>query len=321
MPAHPLFGSDGVIGNLREYVPLAIEDQRRIRCMKTVDHLGWNGSTTIEELCAALSGLSSLADPSSELVAQDIALLQHEGLPIVRDTADRWRIDATMPGFRLRLQRAEASAVWARCFAHSGLDGPSEPRIFSRELLAAVATLLSGLRMFQAGSEVMQDSVAGGSRLPLRFVTEPAKPLQVSRLIGEARLVYRRMRIVDLIESRNALDTGQIAAVLSMSHRTVHDDLNVLRHCGVGITFRRYCNQYQIAGLNSYLADHLTLPMAAALLVLFEPSNARHDFVADALPSSMGPKKLIESIRLIFASQAADLQELATNFRTSEAPT
>lgn len=310
-----------VIRKLREHLPLAVEDQRRIRCMKIVDHLGWNGLTTIEDLSAALSGLSGVTDASSELVAQDIALLQHDGLPIVRDSADRWRIDAVMPGFGLRLRRAEASVVWARCVAPSGFDDPSVPCIFSRELSAAITTLLSGLRRFQAGSEVMQDSVGGGSRFQLPFVTEPAKPLQVSRLIGEARLVYRRMRIVDLIESRKALNTGQLAAGLGVSQRTVHDDLNVLRHCGVGIEFRRYSNEYQIVGLNSYLTEHLTLPMAAALLVLFDPSHARHDIVADAFASGMGPKKMVESIRLIFASQAEDLQDLATSFRASEAPT
>lgn len=306
--------------NLKEQLPLAVEDQRRVRCTKIVDHLGWNGPTTIEDLSAALSGLSSITDASSELLAQDIALLQHDGLPIVRDSAHRWRIDAAMPGFGLRLTRAEASVVWARCVARGGPVGPSEPSVFVRELSAAVTTLLSGLRRFQSGSEVMQDSAGGGSRLQSPYVTEPAKPLPVSRLIGEARLVYRRMRIVDLIESRNALNTGQLATALGVSQRTVHENLNLLRQCGVGIKFRRRCHEYQIVGLNSYLADHLTLPMAAAVLVLFDPSNARHDIVPDALPSSMGPKKMIESIRLIFASQAVDLQDLAASFRASEAP-
>lgn len=311
----------GVIRKLKEHLPLAVEDQRRVRCMKIVDHLGWNGPTTIEDLSASLSGLSSITAASGELIAQDLAQLQHDGLPIVRDCADRWRIDAEMPGFGQRLTRAESSVVWARCVARGGPVDPSEPSVFFRELSAGVTTLLSGLRTYQPGSDVIQNLGSGGSQLRLPFVPKPAEPLEVSRLIGETRLAYRRMRIVDFIQSKIALNTSQLAAALGVSQRTVHEDLNVLRHCGMGIKFRRHRNEYQIVGLNSYLAEHLALPMAAALLVLFDPSNARHDILADALPSSMGPKKMIESIRLIFASQAADLKELATSFRASEALT
>jgi hypothetical protein len=178
--------------------------------------------------------------------------------------------------------------------------------------------LLSGLRRFHNGSEVMNAADGTASRAEVSRAVEPARRVQASELIGEARLLHRRLRIFDLIEGRKALNTRQLAAVLDLSQRTVHDDLNVLRCSGLGIKFCRRCQEFQTEGLNSHLAGRLTLPMAAALLVLFTPADGPHSSSHGAVAFSVGSEKLAKSIRLIFARQAEDLQELAASYGASE---
>ena len=286
--------------------------------MKIVQHVYWSGSTSLQELSAALAGLPGRIDTSATVVEQDIALLRRHGLPMGVDEAGRWRIDAVIPGFALRLTMAEASLVWAWCVARRSSDRPVAPCVPPGELSAAVATLLSGLRQFHKGSEVMNAADGTASRPEVVAAGEPERRVQASELIGEARLVYRRLRIFDLIEGRKALNTSQLAAVLDLSQRTVQDDLNVLRCSGLGIKFCRRWQEFETRGLNSYLADRLTLPTAAALLVLFTPTDEPHSSPHGAVAFGVASEKLAKSIRLIFARQAEDLQELAASYGASE---
>jgi predicted DNA-binding transcriptional regulator YafY len=283
-----------------------------------VEHVYWSGSTSLQKLSATLAGLPGISDTSATVVEQDIALLRRHGLPMSVDEAGRWRIDAVIPGFALRLTKAEASIVWAWCVARRSSDRPVAPCVSPGQLSAAVATLLSGLRQFHVGSEVMNAADGTTTRPEVVAAGEPERRLQASELIGGARLVYRRLRIVDLIEGRKAVNTSQLAAVLDVSQRTVHDDLNVLRCSGLEIRFCRRCQEFQTKGLNSYLAGRLTLPTAAALLVLFTSTDGPHRSPHGAVAFGVASEKLAKSIRLIFARQAEDLQELAVSYGASE---
>lgn len=302
----------------REHPPFTAEDERPVRRLKIVEHVYWSGSRSLQELSATLKGLSGITDTSANVVDQDIALLRHHGLPMSIDETGRWRIDAVVPGFALRLTKVEASVLWAWCVTHKSSDGPVAPCVFAAELSAAVATLLSGLQRFHKGSEVMGVVDGTTTRPDASHVGEPKRHLRGSELIGEVRLAYRRLRILDLIEERTALNTSYLAAVLDVSQRTVYDDLNVLRHSGLDIRFYRCSQEFQTKGLSSYLSEHLTLPMGAALLVLFTPTDAPHSSTHGVVPISVVSEKFAKSIRLIFARQATDLQELAASYRASE---
>ncbi len=307
-----------ITGDARMRSPFTAEDQRRIRCLKIVEHVYWSGTTSLQELSATLAELSGITETSVDVVEQDIAVLRHDGLPMSPDEAGRWRIDAVIPGAALRLTKAQASIVWAWCVTCRSSDQPVEGQVPPAVLSEAVAALQEGLRRFHKGSEVMNAASDATARPIISPAGGPEQRLQAFGLVGEARLVNRRLRILDLIEGRKALNTSRLVALLDVSQRTVHGDLNVLRYAGLKIRFCRRCHEFQTEGLNSYLAGHLTLPMAAALLALFEPTDARDGKIGGAVPFSLASKKLARSIRLIFARQAADLQDLVASYRASE---
>ncbi len=289
---------------------MAVEDERRVRCLKIVEHVYWSGSASSEQLSTTLAGLPDTRDTSASRVEQDIAVLRHDGLPMRVDEAGYWRIDAVIPGFAIRLTKAEASVVWAWLVAHGNSHRVAARSVSREDLSAAVATLLSGLRQFHKGSEVMNAAGDTAARRDVSRTGESKGRLQVSRLIGEARLVHRRLRVLDLIAGRRALNTSELATGLDVSRRTVHDDLNVLRRCGFEVKFSRRHQEFQIQGLNSYLADHLSLPMAAALLALFEPPDAPHLPSSGAVPWDMVSEKVARGIRLSFSRRAPSLQDL-----------
>lgn len=268
---------------------------------------------SLQEVSAKLEGLSGITNTSADVIDQDIALLRHDGMSMSIDETRRWRVDAAIPGFALRLTKAEASMVWAWSVAYASSDRPVAAGVSPAALGAAVRTLQAGLRRFHPGSEVMRAVDGTTPRPDIVTGCEREHRLQASELTGEARLVYRRLSVVDLIESRKALNTSQLAAALYVSRRTVHDDLNVLRGSGLAIRFCRRGQEFHAQGLNAFLARHLTLPVAAALLVLLKPAVERHDD-DDADPSNVASEKLAKSIQLIFARQAADLQELVASY-------
>ncbi|UCE61708.1 MAG: HTH domain-containing protein [Phycisphaerales bacterium] len=284
------------------------EVEQQVRCLKIVDSTYWLGSASLEELSALVAELSGITDASVSTVKRDIALLQRQGLPISVDGNERWRIDAEIPGFALRLTKAEASIVWAWCVACRSSGRPVAPYASSAALSTAVGTLLSGLRRFHGGSEVMNAASDVSTPPETSPSGEPKRRLEASKLMGEARLVYRRLRIFDLIESQKALNTIQIAAVLDVSRRTVHDDLSALRCSGLKIKFCRRSHEFRTEGLSSYLADRLTLAMAGALLVLFKSPNAPDSSTHGVVPFRVTSEKLAKSIRLMFMRRSEDLQ-------------
>lgn len=288
----------------------AAGEARRIRCIKIVKDVYWNGSASAQELCATLSGLPGITDTDASTVEQDLVQLQRQGLPISVSESGRWRIDATIPGFDLRLTKAEASVVWAWCIARGSSDLPLPAGSSSEEQSVAVSTLLSGLRQFHKGSEVMSTGTDNTTRTGVSNARAPVRRVQASELIGEARLVFRRLRIVDLIEDRKALNTTQLAAALDVSQRTAHDDLNFLRCSGFDIRFQRRFHEFRIEGLNSFLADHLTSPMAFALLDLLEPPNSSKRSKDRAATPRVALKKLQESIRVLVTRMTEDVPDL-----------
>lgn len=295
----------------------AVEDVRRTRCLKIVEHVYWSGSASSGELSVTLGGLSGTTDTSVHVIDRDIGELRRNGLPMSVDGAGRWRIDAMIPGFALRLTKAQASVLWAGCVACRSSDRLVAPRVCAAELSAAVAILLSGLRQFHRGSEVLGAADGATVGPEVSRGGEPERRIQARELTGEARLVHRRLRILDLIEGRRALNTGQLAAMLDISQRTVHDDLDALRRAGLELKFCRRSKEFQTKGLNSYLAGRLTLPTAAGLLTLFTPTDALHKNTDDAIVFNVASEKLTMGIRLQFARQADDLQELVKNFQAS----
>lgn len=303
--------------HVRKRLPFRAEDQRRIRCLKIAEHVYWSGSRSLGELSARLSELRGMTDTSPGVVEGCIALLRHHGLPMSIDETGRWRIDAVIPGFALRLTKAEASAVWASCIAYRSSDRPLAHQADSGALSEAVATLLEGLRRFHKGSEVMDAAGAAMAEPEASPAGKAERRLRACELTGEARQVHRRLRILDLVERQRATNTRQLAAVLDVSQRTIHDDLNVLRCSGLEIRFCRRSQKFQAQGLSLYLADCLTPPMATALLHLFTPPDAGRNGTSGAAQFGAASEKLAKNIRLIFARNAENLQELMASYRAS----
>jgi hypothetical protein len=92
------------------------EHDRFIRCLKIVEHTYWSGSASVRELAKAVGRLLIATSGTVSTVRRDVARLQSQGLPIVLDPAGNCRVDAVLPGFALRLTKAEGSAVLTWCF-------------------------------------------------------------------------------------------------------------------------------------------------------------------------------------------------------------
>ncbi len=247
------------------------------------------------------------------LLERDIDLLARLGLPIRIDADGCCRIDEVVPGFALRLTREEASAVWAWCVVRRGAAGSAKSEVPKETIAGAVAVLEEGLKIFHPSSEMMAHggiTRTGSERLDSE---QPPLTVSTSDLHGEARLVYRRLRIVDLIDSRTVLNSSELAAVLDVCQRTVHADLNALRQAGIEISYARNNNRYVRAGLNQYLAEHLDVWQAAALLMFFEaPEDAPN--MPDRAPAlQRAVRKLVRSIRLGFAGRENDLHALQSS--------
>jgi DNA-binding transcriptional ArsR family regulator len=134
---------------------------------------------------------------------------------------------------------------------------------------------------------------------------QPLKVLSTSKLRGEAQLVHRRLTIVDLIDSHKARGVEELAAALDVSHRTVHSDLTVLRHAVTNVRYCRDCREYAVMGLNRYLCEHLSLPMAEALWAFFQPSEDARD-VGASPALQQASRKLACGIRLILARRGEE---------------
>ena len=304
--------------NARNQSLYATPDERRIRCLKIAEHVYWSGSASVEELSATLAELAGVTDSTAGSVEEDIGLLSTQGLPICIGEGGNWRIEAVIPGFALRLTKAQASAVWGMCVASGELGEGLGQGASSATLSEGVATLLSGLKRFHKGSEVMTAVVSATSGVECPYRGEREEKLRASKLIGEARLVYRRLRIVDLVEGRTARNTEQLAAGLNVSHRTIHDDLSVLRCAGFEIGYSRRRQEYRAAGLNEYLGDKLSVSTAAALLVLWGASDASDAATRPPCAFEVASQKLSRSIRRLFAGQAEDLEKMAASYRVAE---
>ena len=280
-------------------------DGQAVRCLKITEFTYWNGSASLPELAASLAGLRPAVDVMPATLERDIALLARHGLPIEIAADGRRRIHGVVPGFALRLRRDEASAVWACCVARNLADVASKFKVSDATMADGVAVLEAALKRFHPGSEVIPESSSVLMASGEPQVAQPLNVLRTSKLCGEARLVHRRLRIVDLIESRKARGVEQLAAVLDVSHRTVHSDLTVLRHAGVDTRYCRDCREYAVMGLNRYLCGHLSLPMAEALWVCFQtPEDARDVGASPALQQAS--RKLACGIGLVLARRGEE---------------
>lgn len=283
------------------------EDEQSVRCLKVTDFAYWRGSASLTELTAACVGLRGAGDVNPSVLEQDIALLVRQGLPFHTTGDGRYQINAALPGFGLRLRKYEASALWAWCVAHRPVVGAPKREPPDASAADAIGVLEEGLRGFHSGAEVIDNA---GSMLSGSEGLQPAGAVRATDVHGEARLVYRRLRIVDLIERRTAVDIQQVAAALDVSYRTVHADLAMLREVGIDIQYVRGKHEYVVGGLNHYLSEHLTLPMAAALLAFLSPTNTTEASCAPSHVFQSASRKVTESIRLMFHSQEESLETL-----------
>lgn len=284
---------------------LSPEERRRIRCLKIIDSTYYSGGATVGELAEAMRESTAVTDADADIVQEDIALLQRGGLVMAFDSVGRWRIEAVVPGFALRLTAAEASMAWARGVAYASSTGPSARSASTEPLKEAVAILLSGLRHFHPNCLALTSDDCMLTQASAPDVCNVRSWPRLSDLTGEARLACRRLRIVDLLEKRRARNTGQLAAMLGMSIRSVHDDLNVLRRCGFDIKFRRFCHSFRLNGLNTYLAENLTPEAATSLLALFESPEDQDDKAQADSRSGSALLKLIDSLRLLLSCSSA----------------
>ena len=292
------------------------QEERALRCLRITDFTFWSGSTSLAALSASFAGLPTVTVPETALVERDIDLLARQGLPI-RIDANRWcQIYQVVPGFTLRLSKEEASAIWAWCVVRNGTAGSAKCEAPDKTIADAVVVLQEGLKIFHPGSEMMADGVTTWIESGRLDSEQPSRITLMSELLGEARLVYRRLRIVDLIDSRTALNISQLAAVLDVCQRTVHSDLTALRHVGIEITYGRDGSRYVRTGLNRYLAEHLNVWQAAALLVFFEAPEDAPDTPNRSPALRCAARKLVLSIRLGFAGQEQDLHALRRDYQS-----
>lgn len=280
-------------------------DEQAVRCLKITEFTYWSGSASLTELAASLARLRPAVDVTPATLERDVTLLARHGLPIEIAADGRCRIHGVVPGFALRLRRDEASAVWACCVARNLADVASKCKVSDATLADAVAVLEAALKRFHPGSEVIAESSSVLMASGEPQAAQPLKVLRATKLHSEARLVHRRLRTVDLIESCKARGVEQLAAVLDVSHRTVHGDLTVLRHAGVDTRYCRDCREYAVMGLNRYLCEHLSLPMAEALWAFFQtPEDVRDVGASPALQQAS--RKLACGIRLILARRGEE---------------
>ncbi len=104
------------------------------------------------------------------------------------------------------------------------------------------------------------------------------------------------------------MDVSQLAAALDVCHRTIHNDLALLRQAGLEVWYRRDRNAYVMKGMNRHLFDHLTPPMAEALLTFFQVSEVAPETGIPAPALWRASRKLTRSIRLILAGQREALE-------------
>lgn len=286
-----------------------VDEERSVRCLKIADFVYWHGSASPAELSAALSGLRTAIDTTRSVVERDLGLLTRHRLPIRVTPDGRYRIQGALPGFSLRLTKREASALWAWCLTHSHVAG--EPRLSDTTIADAVIVLQSGLRRFHPGSEVIASTEESGPEFEGMQPAERLEVMPASDFRGEARLVHRRLHLVDLVEKRIARNVGELAAVMDVSQRTIHTDLTVLRGAGPDIRYARDRHEYVAEGLNQYLSDHLTVPMAAALLVFLEPLEDGKTGAGPSLAFRSASRKVAEGIRITFRAEQEALQMLS----------
>ena len=292
------------------------KDEPAVRCLRITDLTYWSGSTSLAELSASFAELPAVTAAEIPLLERDIDLLARQGLPIRIDADGYCRIHEVVPGFALRLTKEEASAVWAWCVVRRGTAGSAKSEVPKETIANAVAVLEKGLKIFHPSSEMMPHG--GIERIepePLDS-EQPPRVVYTSDLHGEARLVYRRLRIVDLIDTRTALNSSELGAALDVCQRTVHGDLNVLRQAGIEISYGRDNHRYVRTGLNRYLAEHLDVWQAAALLMFFESPEDAQDMPDRAPALRRAVRKLVRSIRLGFAGREKDLHVFQPGYQS-----
>lgn len=293
--------------------PNPIKAERPHRCLKICEFTYWNGSASLQEISEILLKLSTLTEVGATVIEDDIRQLARHGLPIPSGSDGRWRIDGLLPGFALRLRRHEASALWAWCVACAPTTSNSMIQAPNPELEAAILVLEDGLTKFHPGSQVLTGI---DSNIVLRELQDSqtlVPPVRACDIHGEARLVHRRLRIVDLVESRTALDADKLAAALDVSCRTIHNDLTILKDVGIEAHYGRRNQEYFIVGLNQYLADHLSWEMAGAIIKFFEEPSATGQGDVHASQLRSASRKLTQGIRLMFGQQGRDSEELLSH--------
>jgi hypothetical protein len=164
------------------------ELDRFIRCLKIVEHTYWSGSASVRELAKSVGRLLIATSGTVSTVRRDVARLQSQGLPIVLDPAGVCRVDAVLPGFALRLTKAEGAAILTWCFRLGRASMSALPWETASE---AVVPLVTGLQRARVtGGETV--TVEAGPALPGPAKTEAApNPLSVSELRGESRVRVR----------------------------------------------------------------------------------------------------------------------------------
>jgi predicted DNA-binding transcriptional regulator YafY len=274
------------------------DHDRFIRCLKIVEHTYWSGSASVRELAKSVGRLLIATSGTVSTVRRDVARLQIQGLPIVLDPAGNCRVDAVLPGFALRLTKAEGSAVLTWCFRLGRASVSALPWETASE---AVVPLITGLQRARVtGGDTM--TVEAGPTLPgLGRAEATPNPLSVWTLRGEARVVARCLHIYDLVADRAARNIAELSAILDVSPRTVKYDLRIMRAAGLGVTFSRRRQEFRPDDLNGGFTRDLTRPKAAALLFLLTLVRETDAGVDPVLRH--GADKLIRALHAAFGME------------------
>lgn len=281
--------------------PESGHDRRAVRCLRIIHCLYSRGSTS-------LADLARLTAASGDLIRHDVSLMNRGGLKIMVGEYSECAIGQLLPGFALRLTEQEAAMVWLRlwnCSVGSAFPDNSVPLTVVTD---AIALLEAGLRKYHAEGESL-------ARQPTKMLkqrhgegVEGFASFASPNLSGEAKRIWRRLRILDLVESGNARHREQLVAVLSESDRTVGNDLAAIRRAGLGIAYHRGERTYWVDSLHTFLHNKLLLSgksaCARALFTLFD--TERNESTSHSL-NRIAFQKIINSLRLIFRGRESVL--------------
>jgi len=276
------------------------DEKQAIRCLKIVDYIYLNGSSSLSQLCGYIGKLTVASGLDSEIVERDIEQLMRCGLPIILDDDGIYHIQAQIPGFEMRLTSIEWSLIksWAVTYLQSEIF--AKCTVSKDVMMQAITVLDAGLHKFYPDTKGISKMELTPKELETLTSARSVGVLRSSDVTGITRLTLRRLHLVDFIQTRAAIDINQLMTILDTSERTVHYDLHVLRCASIEIKFFRHSQEYVIDDLNRYLCLNTTSSHMEVLKSLLQPLSNAYKNNSEPTILQCASYKLLSYIQLHF---------------------